>query len=83
MCHADNADGLKTRTCFAHNFQYFELDKFEDGRAIGDGKYLLELEITDKRRRVDLPPYIEVEREVTGDPNFSNFNIARRVASVT
>lgn len=74
---------IKTRTCFAYNFQYFELDKFEDKRAVGDGKYLLELEITDRRRRVDLPPYIKVEREVTGDPNFSNFNIARRVVSTT
>ncbi len=65
----------KDRICFVYKNQYFELDLFK-----GLGLILLELELTDENKEVYLPdflaPYV---RDVTGDKEFSNFEIARRI----
>lgn len=64
----------KTRTCFTYQNQYFELDeiKVRDGRVL----HLLEIELTDMQQEVALPPFITIEKEVTGDPDFSNRALA-------
>lgn len=69
----------KTRTCFFFNNQYFELDTFPDG-VIEEGCHYLELELTDRNQIITFPDYVEVVREVTGEPGYSNFEIARRLA---
>ena len=78
----DTAIVQKTRICFPYlNRYYFELDRFKDSRAIpSDG--LLELEETagNLQNEILVPDWIKIEREVTGDPRFSNLAIAKALA---
>lgn len=65
----------KTRTCFVHDQQYFELDLIPtpEGQPI----HLLEIELTEENQSISLPPYLDVVAEVTGDPAYSNLSLAR------
>lgn len=63
----------KTRHCFIHNYQYFELDGIYEPRK----EWLLEIELTEENDKVDLPPFLNIEREVTGEEKYSNYGIAR------
>ena len=82
MKKTDSEPVRKTRTCFVHGSQYFELDKFEDPRALpGADDLLLEIELTREDQEVDIPGWITVDREVTDDSDFSNANIAKRLAT--
>ena len=65
----------KTRTCFLWNHQYFELDTFVEPRA---GLRVLEVEFDCPDGPLTLPPFVEVDREVTGDPAYSNYALSRR-----
>lgn len=63
----------KRRTCFVHQSQYFEYDVFH----VPEGLHILEIELTDKNDRLIIPDYVDVIREVTGDPAYHNMNLAR------
>lgn len=65
----------KKRHCFVSENQYFELDVFSEGSHAG--LYLLEVELTDEAERVMLPGFLDVMCEVTDDPLFSNYQLAR------
>lgn len=64
----------KRRTVFLHDGQYFELDRFLEPKP---GLVLLEVELDDEKAPVRIPPYIEIEKEVTDDPAYSNRTIAK------
>jgi CYTH domain-containing protein len=64
----------KSRCAFLYANHYFELDRFVEPCP---GLELLELEVEDLGRPVPLPPFVEVEREVTGEPAFTNHMLAR------
>jgi CYTH domain-containing protein len=66
----------KRRTCFLHDGQYFELDRFLEPKA---GLVLLEVELDDEKTEVRIPPFIEIEREVTSEAAYSNHFIAAGV----
>jgi CYTH domain-containing protein/predicted ATPase len=67
----------KSRYCFVHNNQYFELDEFiSPPRA--RGMWVLEVELLGIDDPVDLPPFLDVGKEVTGDSLYLNYEIARR-----
>ena len=61
-------------TCFLWEQQYFELDLFRDP---AEGLVLLEIELDDIDQPVSLPPFLEIDREVTDDPAFLNSELAR------
>lgn len=65
----------KRRTCFLWERQYFELDVFESPCA---GLVLLEVELDDPTRDVNLPPFVDVKQEVTEDKGFSNFALSAK-----
>ncbi len=65
----------KDRYCFVYENQYFELDVF-----VGLPLVMLELELIEKGQEIKLPPFLEIEREVTDDPKYSNKEIARSLA---
>ncbi len=71
LAHADPARRMirKTRRVFLYANHYFELDRFLEPCA---GLELLELEVDDLAHPVALPPFVEVEREVTGESAYSN-----------
>lgn len=71
----------KIRTCFVYKNQYFELDQFENIEALS-GKAVLEIELTDRNAKVEIPDWIHVEAEVTEIEKYSNHFIARMLGEV-
>jgi CYTH domain-containing protein/predicted ATPase len=65
----------KKRSCFLWENQYFELDYFLSPNS---GLWLLEAELETDGQNVKLPPFLDVEKEVTDDPNYSNYEISKR-----
>lgn len=65
----------KTRYCFDHQGQLWELDvyPFWNDRAI------MEIELADEAQIVELPPFIEIIREVTDDGRYSNAAISQSI----
>ena len=65
---------LKSRYCFLHKNQYFELDTypFDNQNAI------LEIELKNIDDEIELPPFIDVIKEVTDDIAYRNSSIADR-----
>lgn len=66
----------KIRTCFLWKNQYFELDTFISPKSVQDIQ-ILEIELDSDNQNVELPPFIKVEKEITGDVTYSNWQIAR------
>jgi CYTH domain-containing protein/predicted ATPase len=64
----------KRRRVFLWANQYFEWDVFLEPRP---GLELLEAEVDALDAALDLPPFLQVEREVTGDELYANRTIAR------
>ncbi|OYV27030.1 MAG: hypothetical protein B7W98_02670, partial [Parcubacteria group bacterium 20-58-5] len=64
----------KRRTCFVYENQYFELDTFLEPKL---PYALLEIELAEAAQPVRVPPFLTVEKEVTGDPHYSNSALAR------
>jgi CYTH domain-containing protein/predicted ATPase len=65
----------KHRRCFLWNQHYFELDTYVEPRP---GLRVLEAEVEELSRPLALPPFVEVEREVTGEEAYTNHGLARR-----
>jgi len=65
----------KYRWYFVYKYQYFELDMFIDPRS---GLWILEIELTSTNDPIELPPFLDIEREVTDDREYSNYEISRR-----
>ena len=65
----------KTRFCFLQrmNGQYFEFDIYPDNQKYA----IMEVELSSKNERVLIPNFVDVVREVTDDPSFSNYEIAK------
>lgn len=74
----DPATGVirKDRYCFPYKSQYFELDRF----LVPEELVLLEIELTEENDRVEIPDFLNVVREVTDDPDYTNHAIAKRIA---
>lgn len=69
---------FKKRTCFVWEGNYFELDSYTTWTPEGGGHLtVLEVEVEDLDAEIDLPPFVKIEREVTGERCFSNREIAR------
>jgi len=67
----------KTRHCFPFKDQYYELDVFHNPQ----GLVLLEVEPTEKNDTIILPDFLKDHvTDVTGSPQYSNREIARRLA---
>jgi CYTH domain-containing protein len=66
----------KRRRVFLWANQYFEWDIFVDPSR---GLELLEVETDAADAPVQTPPFLDIEREVTTDPAYSNHALARRI----
>lgn len=68
----------KNRRCFLWHNLYFQLDIYLPPCSPKcEGLVLLETYTTLKSSDVKLPPFLEVLRDVTDDPEFSMFNLSR------
>jgi CYTH domain-containing protein len=65
----------KTRYVFKYHDQTFELDVFK-GKL--KGLAILELELDNKNDTVELPPFLKVEKEITQDKQYNNFELANK-----
>jgi len=70
----------KRRRVFDWHGHTFELDIFFfTGHDHLGPLVLLEVELDDMGEQVDLPPFLDIEKEVTGDKKFSNKWLAKHV----
>ena len=69
----------KDRYCFTFQSQYFRLDIIPELDSIG----ILEIELTDKNRKVFIPAGFCIIKEVTDDVNYRNYNLARILKNKT
>eukprot|EP00096_Caligus_rogercresseyi_P006970 TRINITY_DN2410_c0_g1_i1.p1 TRINITY_DN2410_c0_g1~~TRINITY_DN2410_c0_g1_i1.p1 ORF type:complete len:446 (+),score=148.10 TRINITY_DN2410_c0_g1_i1:716-2053(+) len=70
---------IKKRRCFMYNNQYFQLDIYEDPvHERCRGLMFLETYTTKSGKELteNLPPFLGIGAEVTGDPAFSMFNLS-------
>lgn len=65
----------KTRTCFVCNGTYFELDIY----PFWKDKAILEVELTEESKSVELPREIELIKEVTEDDRYKNSSLAKSI----
>jgi CYTH domain-containing protein len=63
----------KQRFCFVYENQYFELDRFSEPAL---DYCLLEIELASTQEAIQLPPFLTIEREVTGDKAYGNRALA-------
>lgn len=65
----------KVRHCFMYKGQLFELDiyPFWNDRAI------LELEISSENQEIEIPPFIEIIKEVTEDKRYTNRSLSYNI----
>jgi CYTH domain-containing protein len=67
---------VKTRYTFLYEKRYFELDIFEGKNK---GIAMLEIELDDENEEVMLPPFLSIQKEVTGDKAFTNYALSEVV----
>jgi len=65
----------KVRVIFDWQGRTFELDIFMAPATMDP---MLEVELESMDEEVELPPFIEIEREVTGEKDYTNWKIAQR-----
>ncbi len=63
----------KKRYCLSENGLYYEIDIYPEWKD----KAIMEIELHDENQEIVFPEEIDVIREVTGDPAYSNHEIAR------
>ncbi|MBP6855108.1 MAG: AAA family ATPase [Candidatus Pacebacteria bacterium] len=71
---------VKDRACYIWDDQYLEHDFFDQSLKRFPKDSLLELELTEKNQKIIIPSFVEpyVIREVTGEEEYSNANLARK-----
>ncbi len=66
----------KTRYCLVYDNKYFEIDVF----PFSSDKAFMEIELMNENDTVNLPPFIEVIKEVTTDKEYRNSALALKIA---
>ena len=64
----------KTRITFRHGERLIEVDVYPEWQR----SCIMEVELPSEDTAVELPPFIKIVREVTGDKAYSNASMARR-----
>lgn len=77
LLNADPERGqiIKTRYCLVYNSQYFEIDIY----PFWKDKAIVEIELSNEKDKIDLPPFINVIDEVTDDFKYKNSEIAKQI----
>ncbi|MBQ9795910.1 MAG: AAA family ATPase [Clostridia bacterium] len=65
----------KTRYCLMHNNRYFEIDVYPFSTSTA----ICEIELTNEKENFDLPAFISLIKEVTGNKQYSNYSLAKRI----
>ncbi len=73
--HNQQVETYKKRKSFIWKGQYFELDTYK--RQL-DGLIILETKGITDTESVNFPPFLKVVKDITGDANYYNYNLALR-----
>jgi CYTH domain-containing protein/thymidylate kinase len=78
--HLEEADPIrrpvvKRRSVYPHGGLYFLLDQFDEPHS---GLWIMEAELDDPTQPIETPPFVVVEKEVTGAREFHNYHLARK-----
>jgi CYTH domain-containing protein len=73
--HPDKITLEKTRFVFKYNDQIFELDVFKGPLK---GIAILEIELKDKKDKIELPPFLKIIKEVSNEKKWNNFELASK-----
>lgn len=65
----------KKRICFLYSGKLFELDIF----PFWSDRAFLEIELTSENEEFQLPPFIQIIKEVTDDSRYTNYSLAQRI----
>lgn len=68
----------KYRYCFVYNYQYFELDEFIWPAGSTKPKFKLEFSRTLENQAIEIPNFIPVIADVTGQKEFKTVHLARK-----
>lgn len=71
----DRTPIIKDRYLIDWKGKTFELDIFHDKN---DGLAILEIELEDLDEEFELPPFLVIEKEITDNKEYSNFNLANK-----
>lgn len=63
----------KKRTVFSYDEYVFELDEYSFSQQYA----ILEVELSDIHNKLELPPALNIIKEVTNDENYSNHHLAK------
>ena len=67
----------KTRYCFVYKNKYYELDIYPFWKNA-----ILEVELSDINEEVEVPDFINLIKDVTGDSRYNNINLAKNSLNV-
>ena len=65
----------KTRRCFVWNTQYYQLDIYNT--SPNPGLMLLKTYTMMSPQELDLPEFLTIQQNVTGNPKYSMFNLLK------
>ena len=65
----------KTRYCLSEENQYFEIDIYPEW----DNQAIMEVELNSEEQQIQLPPFIEVIKDVTEEDIYKNYNMAKEM----
>ena len=65
----------KARYCFTYNNQYYKLDIFEEPK----GMIILETELTNASKKLEIPDFLTIKKEITDDKDYRNVNIYSKI----
>ena len=63
----------KVRYCLVNKNQYFEIDIYPEWKD----KAILEIELNDEDEKITFPKFVKVIKEVTSDPEYFNYALAK------
>ena len=61
----------KARYCFTYNNQYYKLDIFDEPK----GMIILETELTNVNKKLEIPDFLKIKKDITDDLEYRNVNI--------
>ena len=65
----------KLRFCCPYNGKIFEIDIF----SFWSDRAIMEIELNDEREHFDIPPFIDVIREISNDGRYTNAALAKEI----
>lgn len=65
----------KDRYCLTYKNQYFEIDIY----PFWDHQAIMEIELSDEAEQVEIPDFLEVIKEVSGEERFKNYSLALHI----